>query len=169
MTDRPSRVDGLDESTQHADCRQALAGIDVAVAASKRLPVCVCVREGGRLVPLPPARATTGPPRGIGNAAAHLRAVEAEYGVTIRCVALDAPRGPAPDGRRRLSDLGWGVRGAPFFVAPDAAGWERARSQVRLHLAGGGSPARLPHAGPAAARRPPVDARRLRPLRPAAA
>jgi hypothetical protein len=142
--------------------REAFAGIDVAVARSKRLPVCVCVREGGALVPLPLARAGVRPPLGIGNvatalddaatvafaaaAAVYLRAVERDFGVVVRRIAIDAPRGPAPDGGRRVSELGLGARGIPYYVTPDAAGWERVRERVRRHLAGGGETGRLPHA-----------------------
>ncbi len=142
--------------------RDAFAGIDVAVARAKRLPVCVCVWERGTLAPLPLARMGPKPPRGIGNvaaalddgarrtyaaeAAAYLRAVEDELGVTIRRVAIDAPRGPAPPGGRRLSEAGLAARGIPFYPTPDESGWTRVRDEVRRHVAAGGAVARLPHA-----------------------
>lgn len=98
---------------------EAFAGIHVAVARAQRLPVCV--RESGRLVPLPLAAAAARPPRGIGNvaaaldgaatrsfageAAAYLSAVETEFGVAVGRIALDAPAAdtiwlPAPAGTR---------------------------------------------------------------------
>lgn len=142
--------------------REAFAGIDVAVARAKRLPVCVCVRDRRRLVPLPLAGAEARPPRGIGNvaaaldaaavsayaqeAAAYLRAVGAEFGVTIGRIGIDAPRGPAPDGGRRVSEAALAARGIPFYPTPDEAGWRRVREQVRRHLAAGGSVTRLPQA-----------------------
>jgi hypothetical protein len=142
--------------------REAFAGIDVAVALSKRLPVVVCVRDRGRLTPLPLAGAASRPPRGIGNvavaldaaatpafaadAAAYLHAVEAEYGVAVRRIAIDAPRGPAPAGTLRVSEAGLAARGVPFYVTPDEAGWARVREQVRAHLATGGPAGRLPQA-----------------------
>ncbi len=142
--------------------RDAFAGIDVAVARAKRLPVCVCVRDAGRLLPLPLRGAAVRPPRGIGNAAvaldvaatlafaaaaaAYLRALETAFGVTIRRVAVDAPRGPAPSGGRRVSEVGLTARGIPFYPTPDEAAWTRMRKEVRRHLAAGVSAARLPHA-----------------------
>ena len=146
-----------------ARSRPAFAGIDVAIARSKRLPVCVCVRECGRLVPLPrvtPAGAA--PPRGMGNvaaceddgscgrfaedAAAYLRAVEREFDVTVVRIAIDAPRAPAPSGGRRVSELELSARGIPYFVTPDEAGWALIRERVRCHLGDGGRTDRLPHA-----------------------
>lgn len=142
--------------------RDAFAGIDVAVARAKRLPVCVGVRDAGRLVPLPLRGAAVRPPHGIGNeavaldaaatlafadeSAAYLRGLETEFGVTIRRVAVDAPRGPAPTGGRRVSEVGLAARGIPFYPTPDVAGWTRVRDEVRRHVAAGGSAARLPHA-----------------------
>lgn len=145
-----------------AAARAAFAGIDVAVARAKRLPVCVCVHERGALVPLALAGATAKPPRGIGNvsvaldaaatlafadaAAAYLHAVEAEFAVTVRRVAVDAPRGPAPAGGRRVSEDGLAARGIPFYRTPDEAGWTRICGEVRAHLAAGGGAGRLPQA-----------------------
>ena len=122
----------------------------------------MCVRERDRLVPLPLAAAAAQPPRGIGNvavtlddaatrafaaeAAAYLRAVETEFGVRVRRVALDAPRGPAPAGGVRASEAALAARGIPFYPTPDGAGWERIRAEVRAHVAAGGGAARLPHA-----------------------
>jgi hypothetical protein len=80
------------------------------------------------------------------EAVAYLRAVEAGFGVTIRRVAVDAPRGPAPPGGRRLSEAGLAARGVPFYPTPDEAGWTRVRGEVRRHVAAGGAAARLPHA-----------------------
>jgi hypothetical protein len=140
----------------------AFAGIDVAVARTKHLPICVCSDDAGRLVPLPLRRAAVRPPRGIGNvaaaldaeavrafadeAAAYLRAVEHASGVTVQRVGIDAPRGPAPNGGRRVSEAGLAARGIPFYPTPDEAGWARVRGEVRRHRAAGGASGRLPHA-----------------------
>jgi hypothetical protein len=49
---------------------EAFAGIDVAFAKGKRLPVCLCVWNDRRLTPLPlAARDVPAPPRGHGNVA----------------------------------------------------------------------------------------------------
>ena len=48
----------------------AFAGIDVATAKRKRLPVSLCVRDERGVIPLPvAASAAPNPPRGRGNAA----------------------------------------------------------------------------------------------------
>lgn len=121
----------------------------------------MCVRERGRLVPLPLTAAVARPPHGIGNvatldeacirgfadgAAAYIRAVEDEFAVAVVRVAVDAPRGPAPDGGRRVSESGLAARGIRFYLTPDEAGWARIRDEVRAHLAAGGDVCRLPQA-----------------------
>lgn len=88
---------------------EAFAGIDVAFAKGKRLPVCVCCWINSRLVPLLLRKAKTSPPRGQGNAAtlinenvlafaeatsSYLRAVESEFNVRICRIAIDAPSDP---------------------------------------------------------------------------
>src|SRR5579862_8035912 len=89
---------------------EAYAGIDVAFAKNKRLPLVVCVRRQARLKPLPLRSAAAKPPVGQGNArilqdtqsvdrfadeaAAYLRSVESEFDIDIRRVAIDAPSDP---------------------------------------------------------------------------
>lgn len=45
----------------------AFAGIDVAFAKGKRLPVVVCTWNGDRLIPKPLRRLAVEPPAGLGN------------------------------------------------------------------------------------------------------
>ena len=78
--------------------------------------------------------------------AAYLRAVEREHRVAVTRIAIDAPRGPAPPGGRRVSELALGARGIPYFVTPDEAAWAGIRVQVSRHLHDGGGADRLPHA-----------------------
>jgi hypothetical protein len=88
----------------------AFAGIDVACAKSKRLPVCVCVRRGPVLQPLALRQyAVPRPPYGCGNAgcldpetiqhlaksaSVYLKEVEDHFGVRVQRVAIDAPSNP---------------------------------------------------------------------------
>ena len=99
----------------------AFAGIDVACAKRKPLPVSVSVWGEGALIPLPLRTAATKPPRGAGNIGAldeqaaaelanstarYLREIETEFNVAIVRIAIDAPSNPkANDTTRRLSEL----------------------------------------------------------------
>ena len=95
---------------------QAYAGIDVACAKSKPLPVNVSVLRDGILVPLMLREATVKPPRSAGNicaldpewvanfaksTAAYLHAVEVEFDVSIQRIAIDAPSEPKLSGEQR--------------------------------------------------------------------
>ncbi len=141
---------------------EAYAGIDVAVARSKRLPVCVCVQRWGALQPLPLRTLRFLPPRGIGNpgalireertrfaeeARAYLHAVENECGVRIRRVAIDAPSAPAgPALSRRHAEVALDRLGVRCFGTPSARKFREIVGAGRVHLGGGGDAARLPHA-----------------------
>src|SRR5580658_8172723 len=92
---------------------EAFAGIDVAFAKRKRLPVCVCVWKNGRLTPLPlAARDAPEPPRGQGNVASldvskvgcfadetarYLRSLEKHFSISIIRIGIDAPSDPCLD------------------------------------------------------------------------
>jgi hypothetical protein len=142
---------------------EAYAGIDVAFAKRKRLPVCLCVWSDGRLTPLPlAARYTPVPPRGHGNVssidsstvasfadstALYLHHLESHFGVSIRRIAIDAPSDPRQDGlSRRLAETALDQQSISCFTTPSSAGFETIRVKVRDHLKAGGSESRLPHA-----------------------
>lgn len=140
----------------------AFAGIDVACAVGKRLPVHVSVRRAGRLVPLPLRTLELDVPRGAGNlaalaadwcasfadaAAAYLRAVEERCGVRIVRVGIDAPSDPRPAAAaRRASETELARRGIACFATPSVAVCDELTRAARAHLARGGAVARLPHA-----------------------
>lgn len=147
------------DSQYHA----AYVGIDVAIAKTKRLPMCVVVHHQGRLEPLPLRRsAKLKPPRGPGNrrviepsgvqtfaeeALAYLRAVERSYGVTIEQVAIDAPSSPKRHGiPRREAELAMDQRRISCFATPSSAEFDDVIARVRAHLAAGGDEGRIPHA-----------------------
>jgi hypothetical protein len=102
--------------------KEAFAGIDVAFAKKKRLPVAVCTIRGTSVEPLPLRTALVKPPVGSGNArilehkvvedfadetAIYLSNIQTEFGVKIRRIGIDAPRTPKTDGTaRRLCEIG---------------------------------------------------------------
>jgi hypothetical protein len=141
----------------------AFAGIDVAFAKRKALPICLCVWESDCLVPLTlTTRDLPTPPRGSGNAAScdplivtafadetarYLRIVERHFGVSIRRIAIDAPSAPKRDCLdRRLAEDALGRQRISCFATPSNAGFDAIRCKVRAHLSAGGQESRLPHA-----------------------
>jgi hypothetical protein len=140
----------------------AYAGIDVAFAKVKRLPVVVCRKRGGVLEPLDLRRARAKPPRGEGNArilesgvvdafasstVAYLESIETEFGVRIRRVAVDAPSDPRPAGTsRRRAELALDRKGISCIGTPDEAQLASVVARASEHLARGGSQANLPGA-----------------------
>lgn len=142
--------------------RDCYVGIDLAFAKRKRLPVVICTRESGRLVPLPLRRAGIAPPRGRGNAVAvdptevSEFAAEAHDYIADVCgafqlrpvqIAIDAPSAPCADELpRREAEVAMDRAGISCFATPSRSEWERIRTRVRDHLATGGLVSHLPHA-----------------------
>ena len=141
----------------------AFAGIDVAFAKRKRLPVAVCLRRGSRLIPLDLAgRDVPRPPVGRGNAAAldegvlfsfaddvagYLRQIERHFGVAIRRIGIDAPSQPrSADTKRRKAEAALDSRRISCFTTPSTEDFVRIRDKAAAHLAKGGAESRLPHA-----------------------
>ena len=141
----------------------AYAGIDVAFARNKSLPVCLCIREGDRLVPLPlRKRGMPSPPRGGGNpealnpasvatfaqsTAQYLRALELYCGLRLARVAIDAPSDPKVVGTtRRLAELALDEVRISCITTPDESEFIDIRRRAAAHLAAGGAVARMPHA-----------------------
>jgi hypothetical protein len=102
----------------------AFAGIDVAFAKGKRLPVCVCLRQGTPITPLLLVAARDlRPPTGRGNigtldpdvlvqfagdVADYLHHIEQRFGVTIQRIGIDAPSDPRrADIPRRQAESHW--------------------------------------------------------------
>jgi predicted nuclease with RNAse H fold len=141
--------------------RVAYAGIDVAIAKDKRLPVVVVVRCAGRLEPLAlRARGIPEPPRGCGNAAiveqgnrerlasaavSYLRAVEEHFDVHIARIAIDAPSAPRRDDLKlREAEAALGKEGISYIQTPTRAAFDLMADRVRRHLGEGGSHSTLP-------------------------
>jgi hypothetical protein len=139
------------------------AGIDVAFAKGKRLPISVCVRKKGRLEPLM-LRTDAGlnPPLGRGNAkaldpkartefaeevACYLRAVEKSYDIELKRVAIDAPAYPKRAGlQRREAEAALAERGIRYFSTPSARQFREIQIEAGTHLAKGGAVTTLPNA-----------------------
>jgi hypothetical protein len=140
----------------------AYVGIDVACAKRKALPIVVCIRRQGRLVPLALKTALPKPPRGGGNVLAldaewrgeyalqtkrYLNEIETLFSVRVARIAIDAPREPCRAGAtRRMSEKALDVRHISCFTTPTEAQFWRIAEKARLHLGSGGEASRLPHA-----------------------
>lgn len=112
-------------------------GIDVAIAKSKRMPICAVTRTSSNIEPMQlRSRGRPMPPRGPGNfgipqedsagllaeqTASYLESLEHEYGFTIARIAIDAPRSPSPAGlTRRSSEKDLAEAGISCFTTPNA-------------------------------------------------
>jgi hypothetical protein len=143
--------------------RQAFAGIDVAFAKGKRLPIVVCTKEDRRLVPLKLREFREAlPPHGRGNRIAldpevvnafalealdYLRAVERVHGLRLQRIAIDAPSFYKRDGiARRAAEVAMDGRRISCFATPSRGEFEKIRTKAKQHLDDGGAENRLPHA-----------------------
>ena len=140
----------------------AYAGIDVAFAKRKHLPIVVVRVNDGVVEPLPLRRASATPPRGEGNAraldasvreifaektAAYLHAVEAEFGVQIERVAIDAPSDPKRSGSaRRACEREMDRLKISCITTPDAEQFAAICARAEEHLAAGGGQSNIPAA-----------------------
>jgi len=142
---------------------EAFAGIDVAFAKRKYLPISVCVWCNRKLMPLTlRSKQAPAPPRGHGNAKIldgetvrefaestllYLREVGKGFDVTIRRIAIDAPSEPKTDGAdRREAEKGLDRKGIRCIATPDTHQFRAIRTKAQAHLSGGGEESRLPHA-----------------------
>ncbi len=140
----------------------AYAGIDVAFAKKKRLPVAVVVKRGNILIPLPLRRAKALPPVGGGNArilnnptvklfaqqtSDYLGAVEKEFGVRIRRIAIDAPKQPLQNGKlRRECEKGLDARRINCITTPTMETFLDILKRGKIHLRKGNPETTLPGA-----------------------
>jgi len=141
---------------------EAFAGIDVAFAKNKYLPISICIRRNEILEPLLLRKESLIPPRGQGNAktlnddvvrkfaestAKYMRDVERACGVAIRRIAIDAPSDPKADGLpRREAEKGLDKRGISCITTPDTRQFTAIRAKAQAHLLNGGEESSLPHA-----------------------
>lgn len=143
--------------------REGFAGIDVAFAKGKRLPIVVCTKESRRLVPLKLREFHDAlPPRGRGNRIAldpeavnvfavealqYVRAIEKAYRLRLRRIAIDAPSCYKREGVvRRSAEVAMDERRINCFATPSETEFEKIRDKAIRHLDDGGPESRLPHA-----------------------
>ncbi len=142
--------------------KSCFAGIDVAFAKGKRLPIVVCTWQNDRLVPEALRRLPFEPPVGLGNAQScipdvvdafarsavdYLRRVEDHLGLKIVRIGIDAPSEPRPHTlRRRAAEAALDAAGISCFATPSIDDFSEIRLKVQRHLAAGGEESRLPHA-----------------------
>lgn len=141
----------------------AFAGIDVAFAKGKRLPIVICTKEDRRLVPLLLRDFREAlPPRGRGNRIAldpgavrtfalealeYLRAIEKAHGLRLQRIAIDAPSCFKREGvARRAAELAMDERRISCFATPSQTEFENVRTKAKRHLDDGGPENRMPHA-----------------------
>jgi hypothetical protein len=140
---------------------EAYAGIDVAYAKRKRLPIIVCTHRDGKLEPLP-LRSLPAPPVGKGNAqildqpavagfaeavAEYLRSVEVAFGVGIKRIAIDAPSDPKGFGiKRRQCEIALDLKRISCITTPSASEFSNICKRATEHLARGGAESRMPGA-----------------------
>ena len=139
----------------------AYVGVDVAFAKGKYLPISVCVRQEGRLKPLPLKDRPVSPPRGSGNVAAlkehivqqfargaatFLENVSRDENLQIVRIAIDAPSDyRAEDAERRAAESAMDTEGISCFTTPSRSDFEKIRQKVKAHLQRDGAVSRLPH------------------------
>jgi len=140
----------------------AFAGIDVAFAKRKRLPIVVCRRLGIQLEPLPLRNAAAKPPVGKGNArildpdtvqnfadetAAYLRRIESEFGISIKRIAIDAPSAPKEtNSTRRQCEVALDQRQIRCITTPSTLEFKALRKRAADHLGSHGPESRIPGA-----------------------
>jgi hypothetical protein len=141
---------------------EAFAGIDVAFAKRKLLPISVCRWVDGRFAPLPLRKAQLTPPRGQGNASIlktkivssfveatvnYLNAIEKVFNVRITRIGIDAPSDPKLPGlTRRQAEQALDARKINCITTPNANAFLMIRKKATAHLSAGGLESRIPHA-----------------------
>jgi hypothetical protein len=142
--------------------QRAFAGVDVAFAKGKRLPIVICTWRGNRLVPEALRRLPFEPPVGLGNAQScvsgvvedfaqaaveYLVRVQATLHVGIVRIGIDAPSAPRDHAKaRRLAEAALDAAGINCFTTPSDADFSSIRLKVERHLSSGGRESNLPHA-----------------------
>lgn len=142
---------------------EAFVGIDVAFAKKKRLPICICVNDHGRLTPLELRKLKDVlPPKGLGNKAAldgkiveqysveaveYIKRVEERCNIRVQRIAIDAPSAYKQEHiRRRSAEIVMDERGISCFATPSKSEFNEIIAKARRHLDNGGAENNIPHA-----------------------
>jgi hypothetical protein len=142
--------------------RSGFAGIDLAFAKKKRLPISVCTWQEGRLVPEALRPLPFEPPRGSGNAKVLNHQVVSDFAqatsnyltdvcdhldIRLERIAIDAPSAArSNDTERRAAEVAMDRVGISCFATPSTHDFGKIFEKVERHLDGGGAENRIPHA-----------------------
>ncbi|WP_100656993.1 DUF429 domain-containing protein [Alteromonas flava] len=137
-------------------------GIDVACAKGKYLPLVICSKENGRLIPLPLANYQIKPPRGLGNTltlydkmnqefandvANYIETVCATFYLNPVCIGIDSPLRPRDNHlKRRLAEQALDRAGISCYTTPSADDFEAIKAKGIAHIKASKPIQNLPHA-----------------------
>jgi predicted nuclease with RNAse H fold len=137
------------------------AGIDVACAKRKPLPICFVTHVNGALeILIPPIEFLQNIPRGLGNKevlnrdpfvevaqkiGVAFRDLSKQFGWNIKRIAIDAPAAAPREGKRE-SELALSKAGVKCIWTPDRSAWKERIKSSRDHLNNDGAVTHLPGA-----------------------
>ena len=137
-------------------------GIDVACAKGKYLPLVICSKEYGRLLPFPLAKYQIRPPRGLGNAltlhdevnqafandvANYVETVCDAFHLNPVRIGIDSPLRPRGTNlKRRLAEQALDKAGISCYATPSAYDFEVIKARGIEHLHADKPIQNLPHA-----------------------
>tara|TARA_Y100001968_G_scaffold309412_1_gene329149 strand:+ start:4034 stop:5038 length:1005 start_codon:yes stop_codon:yes gene_type:complete len=137
-------------------------GIDVACAKDKYLPLVICSKEYGRLLPFPLAKYQIRPPRGLGNAltlhdevnqafandvANYVETVCDAFHLNPVRIGIDSPLRPRGTNlKRRLAEQALDKTGISCYTTPSAYDFEVIKARGIEHLHADKPIQNLPHA-----------------------
>ena len=137
-------------------------GIDVACAKGKYLPLVICSKENGRLIPLPLAKYQIKPPRGLGNAltlhdkvnqafandvANYIETVCESFHLNPIRIGIDSPLRPRDNNlKRRLAEQALDRSGISCYTTPSSDDFEVIKAKGIAHVQADKPVQNLPHA-----------------------
>ena len=137
-------------------------GIDVACAKGKYLPLVICSKENGRLLPLPLANYQIKPPRGLGNAltlhdkvnqafandvANYIETICDAFHLNPIRIGIDSPLRPRDNSlERRVAEQALDKAGISCYTTPSIDDFEAIKAKAIAHLHAEKPIQNLPHA-----------------------
>ena len=137
-------------------------GIDVACAKDKYLPLVICTRQNGQLLPFPLANYQIKSPRGLGNAltlhekvnqafandvARYIETVCVTYQLNPVRIGIDSPLRPRDNRlKRRLAEQALDKAGISCYTTPSRDDFEAIKAKGIAHLQSNKPIQNLPHA-----------------------
>lgn len=137
-------------------------GIDVACAKGKYLPLVICSKENGRLIPFPLANYPIKPPRGLGNAltlhekvnqafandvASYIETICDAFHLNPVRIGIDSPLRPRDNIlKRRLAEQALDRSGISCYTTPSIDDFEAIKTKGTAHVQADKPIQNLPHA-----------------------